>query len=186
MSVNLSGKQVAQASLVNDICQTLKETGVDARHLKLEITESAVIENSENAAELLKRLKDLGVQLSIDDFGTGYSSLGYLHRFPVDTIKIDRSFIGRIGEASEDIEIVRAIMSLAENMGMDVVAEGIETLGQLGKLRTLNCQYGQGYLFSRPVDADSVTAWISREPDWLTTLFPATVDHFVPLAAAVA
>jgi len=186
MSVNLSGKQVSQASLVNDICQTLKETGVDARHLKLEITESAVIENSENAAELLKRLKDLGVQLSIDDFGTGYSSLGYLHRFPVDTIKIDRSFIGRIGEASEDIEIVRAIMSLAENMGMDVVAEGIETLGQLGKLRTLNCQYGQGYLFSRPVDADSVTAWISREPDWLTTLFPATVDHFVPLAAAVA
>jgi len=145
-----------------------------------------VIENAENAAELLKRLKDLGVQLSIDDFGTGYSSLGYLHRFPVDTIKIDRSFIGRIGEASEDIEIVRAIMSLAENMGMDVVAEGIETLGQLGKLRTLNCQYGQGYLFSRPVDADSVTTWISREPDWLTSLFATTLDHLVPMAAAVA
>jgi len=185
MSVNLSGKQVAQISLVSDICQTLKETGVDARHLKLEITESAVIENSENAAELLRRLKNLGVQLSIDDFGTGYSSLGYLHRFPVDTIKIDRSFIGRIGEASEDIEIVRAIMSLAENMGMDVVAEGIETLGQLGKLQTLNCQYGQGYLFSRPVDCDSINSWISREPDWLTTLFPATVEYSIPAHAAV-
>jgi diguanylate cyclase (GGDEF)-like protein len=185
MSVNLSGKQVAQAALVDDISKVLKETGVEGRHLKLEITESAMIENAENAAELLQRLKELGVQLSIDDFGTGYSSLGYLHRFPVDTIKIDRSFIGRIGEASEDIEIVRAIMSLAENMGMDVVAEGVETLGQLGKLRNLKCEYGQGYLFSRPVDADSVMTWISREPDWLTTIFPPA-EQFMSLHAAVA
>ena len=186
MSVNLSGKQVAQTDLVSNIREILEETHVDARYLKLEITESAVMANAESAAQLLKRLKELGVQLSIDDFGTGYSSLGYLHRFPVDTIKIDRSFIGRIGEATEDIEIVRTIVSLAENMGMDVVAEGIETLGQLVKLRALKCQYGQGYLFSRPIDAEAVTAWISRKPDWQTNLFPAAPEYFVPAQTAVA
>jgi EAL domain-containing protein (putative c-di-GMP-specific phosphodiesterase class I) len=130
------------------------------------------MENAETAVQLLRRLKALGLQLSIDDFGTGYSSLGYLHRFPVDTLKIDRSFVGRIGEASENIEIVRTIISLAENMGMDVVAEGVETLPQFSQLRALNCQYGQGYLFSRPVDAGSVDTWISRTPDWQAALFP--------------
>jgi EAL domain-containing protein (putative c-di-GMP-specific phosphodiesterase class I) len=120
MSVNLSSKQVAQPDLVNQIRDILDETNVEAKYLKLEITESAVMDNAEMAARLLKRLKALGVQLSIDDFGTGYSSLGYLHRFPVNTLKIDRSFVGRIGEAAENIEIVRAIVSLAENMGMDV------------------------------------------------------------------
>jgi EAL domain-containing protein (putative c-di-GMP-specific phosphodiesterase class I) len=166
MSVNLSSKQVAQPSLVTEIQDILEETNVEAKDLKLEITESAVMDNAEMSARLLKRLKALGVQLSIDDFGTGYSSLGYLHRFPVNTLKIDRSFVGRIGEAAENIEIVRTIVSLAENIGMEVVAEGVETLSQLTQLRKLNCRYGQGYLFSRPVDAASVTAWISREPHW--------------------
>src|SRR6185436_789337 len=166
MSVNLSSKQVAQPDLVARIRDILEETNVDAKHLKLELTESAVMQNADMAARLLKRLKDLGVQLSIDDFGTGYSSLGYLHRFPVNTLKIDRSFIGRIGEAAENIEIVRTIVSLAENMGMEVVAEGVETLAQLSQLRKLNCEYGQGYLFSRPVDAASIDSWISRTPDW--------------------
>ena len=185
MSVNLSGKQVAQPKLVNEIREILEETHVDARHLKLEITESAVMENAETAVQLLKRLKALGVQLSIDDFGTGYSSLGYLHRFPVDTLKIDRSFIGRIGEAAENIEIVRTVVSLADSMGMDVVAEGVETLSQLVQLRKLKCQYGQGYLFSRPVDADSVSAWISRKPHWQEDLFPAANEYFVPAQPAV-
>ena len=172
MSVNLSSKQLAQPDLVNWIGEVLEETNVEAKYLKLEITESAVMDNAEMAVRLLKRLQALGVQLSIDDFGTGYSSLGYLHRFPVNTLKIDRSFVGRIGEAAENIEIVRTIVSLAENMGMDVVAEGVETLSQLTQLRKLNCQFGQGYLFSRPVDADSVTAWISRKPHWQADLFP--------------
>jgi diguanylate cyclase (GGDEF)-like protein len=180
MSVNLSGKQVAQPSLVSDISEILAETHVEPRHLKLEITESAVMENAEMAAQLLKRLKAIGVQLSIDDFGTGYSSLSYLHRFPVNTLKIDRSFVGRIGEAAENIEIVRTVVSLAENMGMEVVAEGVETLSQLMQLRKLKCQYGQGYLFSRPIDAESVSTWISRKPDWQETLFPAAGDYFVP------
>lgn len=181
MSVNLSGKQVAQPSLVSDIREILEETHVEARYLKLEITESAVMENAEMAARILNRLKELGVQLSIDDFGTGYSSLSYLHRFPVNTLKIDRSFVGRIGEAAENIEIVRTVVSLAENMGMEVVAEGVETLSQLMQLRKLKCQYGQGYLFSRPVDAETVNSWISKKPHWQETLFPGTGDYFVPV-----
>jgi diguanylate cyclase (GGDEF)-like protein len=184
MSVNLSGKQVAQPDLVGEIRDILEETHVDAKHLKLEITESAVMENAEMAARLLKRLKALGVQLSIDDFGTGYSSLSYLHRFPVNTLKIDRSFVGRIGEAAENIEIVRTVISLAENMGMEVVAEGVETLSQLTQLRKLKCQYGQGYLFSRPVDAASVSTWISKKPHWQESLFPGTGDFFVPAQPA--
>jgi diguanylate cyclase (GGDEF)-like protein len=184
MSVNLSGKQVAVPSLVSDISEILEETHVDPKHLKLEITESAVMENADMAARLLKRLKALGVQLSIDDFGTGYSSLSYLHRFPVNTLKIDRSFVGRIGEAAENIEIVRTVISLAENMGMEVVAEGIETLSQLTQLRKLKCQYGQGYLFSRPVDAEAVSAWISKKPHWQETMFPGTGDYFVPAQPA--
>ena len=180
ISVNLSGKQVAQPDLVTSIRGVLAETNLEAKHLKLEITESAVIDNADMAVRLLKELKALGVQLSIDDFGTGYSSLGYLHRFPVNTLKIDRSFVGRIGEAAENIEIVRTIVSLAENMGMEVVAEGVETLSQLTQLRKLNCKYGQGYLFSRPVDAESVTAWIARKPHWQEDLFPAMNEHYVP------
>lgn len=187
MSVNLSSKQVAQTDLVSQIRDILDQTHVEAKYLKLEITESAVMDNAEMAARLLKRLKALGVQLSIDDFGTGYSSLGYLHRFPVNTLKIDRSFIGRIGEAAENIEIVRTIVSLAENMGMDVVAEGVETLSQLSQLRKLNCQYGQGYLFSRPVDAESVTTMISKKPHWQADLFPTLMnEHYVPATPAAA
>lgn len=173
MSVNLSSKQLAQSALVDQIRETLEETHVDPRHVKLEITESAVMENAETAVQLLRRLKALGVQLSIDDFGTGYSSLGYLHRFPVDIMKIDRSFVSRIGEAAENIEIVHTIISLADNMGMEVVAEGVETLSQLSHLRRLNCKYGQGYLFSRPMDASSIDVWISHKPGWEAELFPS-------------
>ena len=186
MSVNLSGKQVTESSLVSQIGEILEETHVEARHLKLEITESVVMENAELAAQLFKRLKALGVQLSIDDFGTGYSSLGYLHRFPVDTLKIDRSFVGRIGEKAENIEIVRTIVSLADNMGMAVVAEGVETLGQLAQLRKLNCLYGQGFLFSRPVDAASVDSWILQKPQWQTDLFSAGAEFHAPAHTEIA
>src|SRR5258706_10263904 len=184
MSVNLSGKQVAQPDLVENIRDILEETRVDAKHLKLEITESAVMENADMAARLLKRLKGLGVQLSIDDFGTGYSSVSYLHGFPVNTLKIDRLFVGRIGEAAENIEIVRTVIWLAENMGMEVVAEGIETVSQLTQVRNLKCQYGQGYLFSRPVDAGSVTGWISKKPHWQESLFPGPGAYFIPVLPA--
>jgi len=181
MSVNLSGKQVAEPDLVAQIEQVLEETHLDARHLKLEITESVVMENAEAGRAILQASEGPGVQLSIDDFGTGYSSLGYLHRFPLDTLKIDRSFVGRIGEAAENIEIVRTIVSLADNMGMEVVAEGVETLGQLAQLRKLNCQYGQGYLFARPADAVSIDAWISQKPQWQATCTPRPSSILCPL-----
>ena len=185
MSVNLSSKQTSQTDLVGEIREVLKETHVEPRHLKLEITESAVMDDAEKTVQLLRRLKALGVQISIDDFGMGYSSLGYLHRFPVDTLKIDRSFVMRIGEADENLEIVRTIISLAENMGMDVVAEGVETLAQFSQLRALKCQYGQGYLFARPVDADSIDGWISHQPDWQVALFPHTEEVAAPRAPVV-
>ena len=179
MSVNLSARQMAQTKLVDQIKQVLEDTNLDPGLLKLEITEGAVMENAEMAVTVLKQLKALGVQLSVDDFGTGYSSLSYLHRFPLDTLKIDQSFVSRIGEADENGEIVRTIVTLAENMGMDVVAEGIETLAQLRELKRLNCRYGQGYLFARPLNTSAATAWISNTPNVLADLFSHGSD-FAP------
>jgi diguanylate cyclase (GGDEF)-like protein len=155
ISVNLSGKQFTQMNLIEQIKQILRETELDPRSLKLEITESVVMENAEIASSMLLQLRALGVQLSIDDFGTGYSSLSYLHRFPVNTLKIDRSFISRLGAGDENTEIVRTIMTLANNLGMDVVAEGVETEDQLMHLKQISCQYAQGYLFSKAVDAET-------------------------------
>jgi len=162
MAVNLSGKQFKQPDIIEQIKKTLQETNCDPRTLKLEITESAVMENAEAATQMLTQLRDLGVQISIDDFGTGYSSLSYLHRFPVTTLKIDRSFIDRMGAGDENSEIVRTIMTLAMNLGMDVVAEGVETEEQLRQLIALKCEYGQGYLFSKAVDAKAAQALLQE------------------------
>jgi diguanylate cyclase (GGDEF)-like protein/PAS domain S-box-containing protein len=151
ISVNLSPKQFNQPHLLERVSDILQETGLDASSLKLEITEGAVMENLEMATELLRQLRALGVKLSIDDFGTGYSSLSYLHRFPIDTLKIDRSFVTRISENNENTEIVRTIVVLAQNLGMDVVAEGVETKEQLAILRQFGCEFGQGFYFSKPV-----------------------------------
>jgi diguanylate cyclase (GGDEF)-like protein/PAS domain S-box-containing protein len=159
ISVNLSCKQFAQPDLIQQVSQILAETKLDPRCLKLEITESVVMENIETVTEMLRQLRKLGVRLSIDDFGTGYSSLSYLHRFPIDTLKIDRSFVIRMVENDENIEIVRTIVMLAQTLGMDVVAEGVETKEQLSLLRKLGCENGQGYFFSKPltvIDADKL------------------------------
>ena len=155
ISVNLSGKQFAQPNLIEQIEQVLEDAHLSPSSLWLEITESVVVENVEAAAETCKRLRRLGVGLSIDDFGTGYSSLSSLHSFPISTLKIDGSFVSRMDGDNENTEIIRTIMSLAGNLGMDVVAEGVETLEQLTKLRTLGCDKGQGFFFSRPVSAIS-------------------------------
>ncbi len=163
MSVNLSGKQFTQPDLFQQVKTTLEQTGLDARCLRLEITESVVMQNAEITAQMLAQLRSLGAQLSIDDFGTGYSSLSYLHRFPVTTLKIDRSFVSRMGLGDENSEIVRTILTLAANLGMDVVAEGVETEGQLKLLRMLHCDYAQGFLFSLPVDADAAGALLHTE-----------------------
>jgi len=161
ISVNLSGKQFSQLDLIDCISQILKETGLDAGSLKIEITESAIIENIDAAAMMLKRIKALGIRLSLDDFGTGYSSLSYLHRFPIDTLKIDRSFVSRIN-LPKNAEIVKTILTLAGNLGMDVVAEGVETREQVLQLTGLNCEYVQGYLLSKPIDGRAMGGLISE------------------------
>ncbi|HEX5709409.1 MAG TPA: EAL domain-containing protein, partial [Pyrinomonadaceae bacterium] len=161
ISVNLSGKQFTQPDLIERVRAIIEKTRLDPRSLKLEITESVVMENIETATEMLKQLRAIGVQLSIDDFGTGYSRLSYLHRFPIDTLKIDRSFVMRMVENSENSEIVRTIVMLAQTLGMDVVAEGVETKEQLALLRKLGCESGQGYYFSRPATVNGAEQLIA-------------------------
>lgn len=162
LSVNLSGRQVAQPDLVEQIQQALEESRLNPHHLKLEITESVVMENAEAAAQTLKQLRALGVQLSIDDFGTGYSSLSYLHRFPLNYLKIDRSFVDRMTTDGDDA-IVRTIATLARNLGMEVIAEGIETEEQYKRLKALGCEYGQGFLFSRPVNVEAAYRLLEKD-----------------------
>jgi EAL domain-containing protein (putative c-di-GMP-specific phosphodiesterase class I) len=162
ISVNLSGRQFAHSNLLEQITRILDATGLDPRSLKLEITESIVMDNVESAAVTLDKLRALGVELSIDDFGTGYSSLSYLHRLPIDTLKIDRSFVSRVGENNENKEIVRTIIMLAQNLGMGVIAEGVETTAQLDRLRELGCQCVQGFLVSRPLASAMAEKLVER------------------------
>ena len=153
VSVNFSARQFSQSDLVEHIEGVLKETGLKAECLKLEITESLLMSSAESVTAVLNRLRDLGLELYLDDFGTGYSSLSYLHRFPINVLKIDRSFINRIGGSGDNAEIARAIITMAHSLGMKVVAEGVETERQLAELKALSCEYGQGNLFSKPVEA---------------------------------
>jgi len=160
MSVNLSGKQIAQPDLVERIRQILAATGLKPQCLKLEITESVLMQNPEVITVLFLQLRHLGIRLSIDDFGTGYSSLAYLHHFPIDTLKIDRSFVTSVDTDGEKLAIIRTIVTLAWNLGMDVIAEGVETAKQLAQLKALNCEAGQGYFFAKPMDAETVATFI--------------------------
>jgi EAL domain-containing protein (putative c-di-GMP-specific phosphodiesterase class I) len=135
---------------------------LDASSLKLELTESMIVEDAKSTAAILSELRALGVQVQIDDFGTGYSSLGYLQRLPIDTLKIDRTFVSRIGKNGNGSEIVRTILTLAHEMGLKVVAEGIETDVQLSNLKAMECDYGQGYLFTRPIDSQTASTLLSE------------------------
>jgi len=161
VSVNLSGKQFLQAELITEIRDVLAETRIAPGSLRIEITESVIIENLELAAGILKDLKELGIKISLDDFGTGYSSLSHLHRFPIDTLKIDRSFVTRM-DLPKNAEIVRTIVTLAVNLGMDVIAEGVETREQIIHLTGLNCEYVQGYLLSKPVSGEAIETLIEE------------------------
>ncbi|MBS1797505.1 MAG: EAL domain-containing protein [Acidobacteria bacterium] len=162
ISINLSARQLEQPDLISQIVEILDETGLSPRCMKLEITESVVMNNAEQSVKTIDELRKMGIRVSIDDFGTGYSSLSYLHRFPIDTLKIDRSFVMRIGEGGESSEIVQTIINLASNLGMEVVAEGVETAEQLNFLRGINCGFGQGYYYSRPIDHLSATEMIEK------------------------
>ncbi|MEG4963114.1 MULTISPECIES: EAL domain-containing protein [unclassified Microcoleus] len=157
INVNLSAVQLKQVNLVNRIEELLQQTSIPSYSLKLEITESCILETVSREEKMLKQLKALGILLCIDDFGTGYSSLSRLHEFPIDTLKIDRSFVSRIGADNSGVEIIQTIVTLARSRGMDIVAEGIETPTQLQKLRELGCEFGQGYLFSQAVDSFKAT-----------------------------
>jgi EAL domain-containing protein (putative c-di-GMP-specific phosphodiesterase class I) len=163
ISVNLSGKQFSQPDLIQQIEQIIQETNIDPCILKLEITESVLVENAKSVSAMLVKLQALGIRLSIDDFGTGYSSLSYLHQLPIDTLKIDGSFINKIDVNVEKIEIVRTIVALAWNLGIDVVAEGVETNKQMHQVKSLKCDFGQGYFFSKPLDSKTAEALIATQ-----------------------
>jgi len=163
LSVNISSQQFEQTNLVEQIGHILHETGLTPASLKLEITETLVMRNSESARNILLQLRALNVKLAIDDFGTGYSSLSYLQTFPVHTLKIDHSFIARLQDAKESLEIVRAVVTLAHNLGLDVVAEGVETPIHLAMLKILKCEFGQGYFYSRPVITERAEELIAKE-----------------------
>ena len=169
VSVNLSARQFAQADLVANVATILDHTGMSPANLELEITESVVMDQSETSIERLRGLRGLGVQLVLDDFGTGYSSLSYLRRLPLDTIKVDRSFVSGLGldgrEAAVDLPIVQAVISLAHGLGITVVAEGIEGAGQLECLRDLDCDRGQGYWFARPLPPEELEAVLAAAGD---------------------
>jgi EAL domain-containing protein (putative c-di-GMP-specific phosphodiesterase class I) len=160
MSVNISSRQFAQADFAAQVIAIISAAGIDPASIRLELTESITIENAERAIEVLERLRAFGVRIAIDDFGTGYSSLSYLQRLPLDVLKIDRSFVLAMANDPGSRKIVQTIMSLAQNLGMDVVAEGTETATDVFDLQKMGCQYGQGYFFSRPVPASAAAAMI--------------------------
>jgi PAS domain S-box-containing protein len=162
--VNVSCRQFADSDLAAEIETILRSTGLDSSRLHLEITESAFMGDMRAAQDTLSRLHSMGIDWSIDDFGTGYSSLSYLHRLQAGTLKVDRSFVSRMGREERGSEMVGAIMALAHNLGMEVVAEGVETPEQLGLLRRIGCDYIQGFLFSRPVDIGAMNRLIAAQP----------------------
>ena len=153
MSVNISARQFLQDDLVAQVERILRETEVEPSAIKLEITESVTMGDAERTIKVVQGLKKLGLRISIDDFGTGYSSLSYLRRFPMDTLKIDRSFVSNLKKNPENREIISTIIGLARNLGMNVVAEGAETLEEISYLKTLDCEFAQGYYYSKPVDS---------------------------------
>lgn len=182
--VNVSARQLAHVDLATDIEAVLRDTGLEASSLKLEITESAYIGDVGAAEATLKRLQSIGIEWSIDDFGTGYSSLSYLHRLHADTVKVDRSFVSRIGAGGHGSEMVSTIVALARNLGMDVVAEGVETAEQLTQLEALGCEYVQGFYFSRPVDVAAADGLIASQP-WRDCAALATSSVSEPAEPAV-
>lgn len=163
ISVNMSSKQFFQKNLVAKVQEILTKTGFDPHRLKLEITEGVLIDHSESIIATLEELRAMGIRLAVDDFGTGYSSLSYLHRFPFDCLKIDRSFIENADQDFEKLEILQSVVRLAWNLGLDVVAEGVETHRHYAQLKALRCESGQGYLFSRPLPAAAVEEMIQDE-----------------------
>jgi EAL domain-containing protein (putative c-di-GMP-specific phosphodiesterase class I) len=166
IGVNLSVKQFSQPDIVDQIGSAIAASGINPRSLRIEITESAIIDKGTSSANVLEKIRALGVQIYLDDFGTGYSSLSYLHGLPIDAIKIDRAFISNMDIDEKSLRLVRTILTLAEIVGVRAEAEGISTAEQLRELRSLNCEQGQGYLFSAPITIEAVAEVLTADPIW--------------------
>ena len=166
ISINLSGRQFSDPNLVGGIFENIEKSGFNAEFLKIEITESALMENAQRSVSMLNQLKDLNIKVCVDDFGTGYSSLSYLHTFPIDTLKIDRSFVHDMSRNFRNMEIIRTIIMLAHNLKLDVIAEGVETAEQYAQLSALGCQFAQGFYFSRPVNSSDAALLIQQNRQW--------------------
>ena len=167
MSVNLASQQIQEPEFIEKLDQILEKTGLDGNYLRLELTERVLVDSEQNTQNTLAEIKRRNIKLSIDDFGTGYSSLSYLRRLPIDNLKIDRSFIDnmnfdRINCDIESFEIVKTIITLAHTLGMDAIAEGVETIEQVNQLKTLGCEYAQGYLFSEPLPAEMIESILQQ------------------------
>jgi diguanylate cyclase (GGDEF)-like protein len=167
ISVNVSKRQVAEPDFVEEVRQVLQATGVPGSCLKLEITESVIMENPDSIAEVLTQLKDLGVQIYMDDFGTGYSSLSYLHRFPLDVLKIDRAFMSTTNDHADYADVIHTVVALAHTLNMQVIVEGVETEEQVARLMALDCDFAQGYYFSEPLSSADTRRILESEPKWL-------------------
>ena len=165
MSVNISGRHLEDASMIDDVQEALAASGIAPEYLVLEMTESVLMAHTEENVELLVRLKDLGVGLAIDDFGTGYSSLAYLHRFPADVIKIDRSFVERLDGSDADAELLRTIVQLGKSLRMVTVAEGVEKAAQARVLQEMGCELAQGFHFYRALTPERVQQVLSPAED---------------------
>jgi len=166
MAVNISGCQFEHPELIGEVSDSLSDSGLPSDSLKLEMTESVVMAQTKENAATLQALRNIGVRLLIADVGTGYSSLASLHRFPIDALKIDRSFVWRMEFEEDKADIVRIILALADKLNLDVVAEGIETQEELTMLRNLECEHGQGFYFSTALDSEAAGAWIKDSPRW--------------------
>ena len=167
MAVNLSARQFEQQNLVELVTEVLEETGLEANYLELEVTESLVMDDVQQSIMILKQLHDRGIALALDDFGTGYSSLNYLKRFPIDTLKIDQSFVRHIASDPDDAAVIRAIIALGSSLRLNITAEGVETQEQLDYLMVHRCDEVQGYYFSRPVPADSLRTLLENDQNFL-------------------
>jgi diguanylate cyclase (GGDEF)-like protein len=173
MSVNVASQQLQEPEFIQKLDRVLEATGLDGRCLRLEITESVLIEPGGTIQDTLQQIRNRNIKLSIDDFGTGYSSLSYLSRFPIDNLKIDRSFVSRMTSDTENYEIVRTIITLAKTLGMDAISEGVENTQQLDRLKTLGCEFGQGYLFAKPLNPRAVESMLTRN----SRFFSSSTDN---------
>jgi EAL domain-containing protein (putative c-di-GMP-specific phosphodiesterase class I) len=166
ISINISAKQLQNADLIDEIRTILSQTGIGPDSVILEVTESSIIQNMDLASQNTRKLKELGVQIHLDDFGVGYSSLNVLHHLPIDALKIDKSFIQQVARDPKSLDIVKSVLLLCKNLNVDVVAEGIETEFELNILKNIQCELGQGYFFSKPMDEKDASSLILQTMEW--------------------